>query len=147
MDWIEVVPAKTNIAVDPIEVSQWVEVSSARKDLSIQPGEISEWVEVSPARKDLSIQPGEISEWTEVKPVRQTLVVNPKGVPVCTPGEIKCVGYDLYTCSAEGQWQLTEKNSERCGYTPPPPPEEKFPWEYIAIAGGVILLVIAVVKK
>jgi len=108
--------------------------------LSIQPGEISEWTEVEAARVDMTVQPGEVSEWTEVKPARQTLVVNPKGVPVCTPGATKCVDYDLYTCSVEGQWQLTEKNSEQCGYIP-------FPWEYIAIAGGAVLLVIAVVKE
>lgn len=36
--------------------------------------------------------------------------------PECTPGETKCVGYDLYTCNALREWELTEKNVEKCGY-------------------------------
>jgi hypothetical protein len=144
MAWAEIESARTDIAVQPSEVSQWIAVGSA-VNLSIEPAEISNWMEIESARKNLSIEPGEVSDWTEIIPARTMLVVNPKGVPVCTLGETKCVGYDLYTCSVEGQWQLTKKNSEQCGYTPPP--EERFPWEYIAITGGAILLIIAVTKK
>jgi len=39
--------------------------------------------------------------------------------PECTPGRKKCVGDDLYTCSGEGRWVLTERNSPFC-VTPPP---------------------------
>lgn len=141
MAWTEVAPAKTDIAVQPSEVSQWMEIEPA-VNLSIEPGEISDWMEIESARKNLSIEPGEVSDWAEIVLARTTLVVNPEGVPVCTPDETKCVGYDLYTCSPEGQWQLTKENSEQCGYIPPP--DERFPWEYIALAGGAVLLVIAI---
>lgn len=40
---------------------------------------------------------------------------------VCTPGETKCVGYDLYTCGGDERWHLTERNSVECDYVPPPP--------------------------
>ena len=40
--------------------------------------------------------------------------------PECTPGAEKCVGSDLYSCSAEGRWVLAEKNAPQCA---PPPPE------------------------
>jgi hypothetical protein len=122
----------------------WAEIASARTDIAVQPSEVSRWIAVGSA-VNLSIEPGEVSDWAEIVSARTMLVVNPEGVPVCTPGETKCVGYDLHTCSSEGQWQLTKKNSEQCRYTPPP--EKRFPWEYIAIAGGAILLIIAVTKK
>jgi len=44
---------------------------------------------------------------------------------VCTPGETKCVGYDLYTCGSDEKWHLTARNSAVCGYVPPPPPPGK----------------------
>lgn len=37
---------------------------------------------------------------------------------VCTPGETKCVGFNLYQCSARSQWELVEANSTTCGWTP-----------------------------
>jgi len=37
---------------------------------------------------------------------------------VCTPGEPKCEGYDLYQCSPEHKWVLVEANSPTCGWTP-----------------------------
>lgn len=37
----------------------------------------------------------------------------------CAPGETKCDGYNLYTCSAERKWQLTEESSPTCGWQPP----------------------------
>jgi hypothetical protein len=38
------------------------------------------------------------------------------GPPPCTPGTKTCDGYNLYTCNAEGNWELTETNSPQCGY-------------------------------
>jgi hypothetical protein len=32
----------------------------------------------------------------------------------CTAGATKCVGNDLYTCNGQGQWELTESNSDQC---------------------------------
>jgi len=43
----------------------------------------------------------------------------PPPPPECTPGRKKCVGDDLYTCSAQGRWVLTERDSPFC-VTPPP---------------------------
>ncbi|GAI16643.1 unnamed protein product, partial [marine sediment metagenome] len=48
---------------------------------------------------------------------------------VCTPGETKCVGFDLYECSevcapdgpCTNQWMLVEANSPTCGWTPGEP--------------------------
>lgn len=81
---------------------------------------------------------------------RQQIFHTPGAPPICTPGDTKCDGYDLYTCSLIGQWELTKHNSTECGYTPPTPPEKKpFPWSWIAIGGGIIILitVVAVSQK
>ena len=53
--------------------------------------------------------------------------------PLCTPGETKCVGYDLYTCSGEYTWELTEHNSSKCGY------EKPFPWLWVGIGGAALI--------
>lgn len=37
----------------------------------------------------------------------------------CTPGATKCEGYNLYTCSVEEKWELTEESSPQCGWQPP----------------------------
>ncbi|HUS04453.1 MAG TPA: carboxypeptidase-like regulatory domain-containing protein [Dehalococcoidia bacterium] len=37
-----------------------------------------------------------------------------KAAKVCTPGETKCVGFDLYECSPECKWVLVEANSPAC---------------------------------
>ena len=55
---------------------------------------------------------------------------------VCTPGETKCVGLDLYECipktgDAGGRWALMEANSPTCGWLPPgvgPEPQPP-PWD------------------
>lgn len=50
--------------------------------------------------------------------------------PVCTPGNTKCVGYNLYRCNVEGTgWDLVKENATECGYSPPVthPPEEPEP--------------------
>ena len=52
---------------------------------------------------------GGIALWKRVKPPPT----------VCTPGETKCVGTDLYTCNLSGQWEPTETDSPYC-ITPPP---------------------------
>ena len=38
--------------------------------------------------------------------------------PICTPGETKCVGFDLYECSPECKWAIVEANSPTCGWVP-----------------------------
>lgn len=38
----------------------------------------------------------------------------PTVVPVCTPGDNKCIGGDLYACSAQGQWEVSMENSPSC---------------------------------
>jgi len=49
-----------------------------------------------------------------------------EGVIPCKPGDTKCKDYDLYTCSVEGKWVLTEEdNIEICHYPEPPPTEWK----------------------
>lgn len=37
----------------------------------------------------------------------------------CTPGDSKCVGYDLYECSSQSMWYLYQADSPTCGYIPP----------------------------
>lgn len=80
----------------------------------------------------------ETDRWS---PTPLAIIVGP--IPECTPGETKCVGYDLYTCSAAKAWGLTKKNVEQCGYVPGVPGE--IPWEWlaiggVAIAGGIMIL-------
>ena len=43
------------------------------------------------------------------------------GIPpaVCTEGDTRCLGYDLYVCK-NSQWVVKEYNSAECGYTPEP---------------------------
>ena len=36
----------------------------------------------------------------------------------CTPGETKCIGYDLLECSSDGTWVVLEANSPTCGWEP-----------------------------
>jgi len=36
--------------------------------------------------------------------------------PECTPGEWKCVRYDLYVCSAEGKWVFSKRDAPQCQY-------------------------------
>jgi len=45
----------------------------------------------------------------------------PDGVPpaVCTEGQERCEGFDLYVCQ-NNQWKVKEYNSPECGYTPEP---------------------------
>jgi len=84
-------------------------------------------------------------------PTPLAVIVGP--VPECTPGETKCVGYDLYTCNAAKAWELTEKNAGQCGYIvctiDADCPEgyvckdgkcvkKAFPWEWLAIGGAVV---------
>ena len=38
--------------------------------------------------------------------------------PECSEGQTICKGYDYYVC-VNGRWQLTEKNSSKCGYKAP----------------------------
>lgn len=48
----------------------------------------------------------------------EALIVAP---PVCTIGETKCEGYNLYECqpvNGATQWVLIEENSLQCGYVP-----------------------------
>ena len=46
------------------------------------------------------------------------LLVKPASAQDCEDGNVKCEGHDLYTC-IDGEWSLTEVNSESCGYVPP----------------------------
>lgn len=44
--------------------------------------------------------------------------------PVCTIGETKCEGFNLYRCQLVGvnpDWVFVESNSQVCGYVPPAP--------------------------
>jgi len=45
----------------------------------------------------------------------------PDGIPpaVCTEGQERCEGFDLYVCK-NSQWIVKEYNSPECGYTPEP---------------------------
>jgi len=46
-------------------------------------------------------------------------------VIICTPGDISCVGFDKYKCNIDGTaWNLIERNSTYCGYTPGIAPNE-----------------------
>jgi len=86
-----------------------------------------------------TIEPGLVGGW--IKADSQTKLVNPPGIPVCTPGETKCVGYDLYTCSLESTWVLTKKNATECGYAP----EKKFPWLEVGVGSGIVAAFIAII--
>lgn len=59
------------------------------------------------------------ADWLVVAAFQKEEAPPPPPPPECTPGRKKCVGDDLYTCSAQGRWVLTEKDSPFC-VTPPP---------------------------
>ena len=68
-------------------------------------------------------------------------VFNQTQPQICQEGDEKCVGVDLYRC-IDGGWVLVEKNSEKCGWTPPP---SEVSWSTllpIAILGaaGVVII-------
>jgi len=52
--------------------------------------------------------------------IKKLVEAAPPEVPpeVCTPGEAKCEGFDLYECSGEGKWVRVEENSPSCGWVP-----------------------------
>ena len=124
---------------------RWVEAD--RAVAIAEPGLAVEWVKAD--SQLATIEPGvAVDEW--IKADSRMAVVNPSGVPVCTPGETKCVGYDLYTCSLAGQWKLTKHNATECGYVPEEEEEKPFPWLWVGIGSGIVALIgaiAAVVKK
>lgn len=90
-------------------------------------------------KKEHLIDVGLVVGWVHVD--TKTASVSPPGVVVCIPGDTNCIGFDLYTCNLAGRWELTKRNSPKCGYVP----EEKFPWLWVGVGGAVIATVIAVV--
>lgn len=56
---------------------------------------------------------------------------------VCTEGDTKCIGSDLYEC-INGQWQIVEEASPEC--------IGPWPWwaPYVAIAGAVVVGIAAI---
>ena len=74
-----------------------------------------------------SIQITMDADWWVVAAFRKAAAPPPP--TECTPGTIKCEGYDLYECTSKGEWMLVMKNSLQCGFVPP----EKPP-----VPGGVI---------
>ncbi len=124
-------------------VEDWIKADS--QFATVQPGAVG-WIKVD--SQFATIQPGLVG-W--IKADSKTAVVNPTGVPVCVPGETKCVDYDLYTCSLASQWKLTERNAVKCGYVPEEKPPKAFPWLWIgagvAAASLVGLVVVGEEKK
>lgn len=95
---------------------------------------------------DVTIVPSgvEVGGWNVLKTIDVTIY--PEGEPpTCTPGETKCIGYDLYTCSPSGEWKLTEKYSAECYYEPPNGDGDGIPLEWLGIgalaAGAAALLI------
>lgn len=104
-----------------------------------------------------------------LRTVERKALFTTTGAPTCTPGTTKCVGYDLYTCSAGRNWELTEHNAAECGYVPPTcaidadcplgykcvngkcvkiTPTKKFPWEWVVAGGlGLAALILLASKK
>jgi len=117
-------PDYTTMVILPLGVG-WVRVD--REIASVSPVLVVEdWIKAD--SQFATVQPGAVG-W--IKADSKTVVVNPSGVPVCVPGETKCVDYDLYTCSLVGQWKLTEHNAVKCGYVPPEEEKKPFPWLWI----------------
>ena len=112
-------------------------VKAGTEIATAEPGGISAaWVKADSAIA--TIEPGLVGGW--IKADSQTKLVNPSGVPVCTPGTTKCVGYDLYTCSLAGQWALTKHNATECSYVPSEV-KKPFPWFWVSVGGGITALV------
>lgn len=122
----------------------WLEAD--RAIATAEPGIAEAWVKAD--SRFATIEPSvAVNGWIEAD--SRTAVVNPSGVPVCTPGEIKCVGYDLYTCSLASQWELTKHNATECDYVPEEE-EKPFPWLWVGIGSGIAALIgiiASVVKK
>lgn len=81
-------------------------------------------------------------DWQELD--SKDLVITREGVPPppCSPGEMKCVGSDLYGC-IDGEWALVQENAPECVL----PPEKKFPWVAAALIGGGAAIAIAAATK
>lgn len=62
--------------------------------------------------------------------------------PLCTPGETKCIGPDLYECSPAKEWVMIEENAPECVEV-----EKKFPWLPVALIGGGAIAVAAAAAK
>ena len=114
------------------------------EDAVISPALVEEdWIKAD--TQFATVQPGLVG-W--IKADSKIAVVNPSGVPVCVPGETKCEGYDLYTCSLAGQWKLTERNATACGYVPPEEEKKPFPWLWVGVGvAGASLVGLVVAEK
>lgn len=80
---------------------------------------------------------GELDHWSgKLCTVKEGVVPPP---PTCTPGETKCIGFDLYECNPSGdEWVLIEENSPQCAAE-----EEGFPW--LILVGGLGLAAVALI--
>lgn len=106
--------------------------------VTLRPGLVGAWV-LADSRL-VSIEPSLAGGW--ILAASKTVMVHPSGIMVCDPGDTKCVGYDLYTCSLEGKWEFTKHNATECGYVPEE--EKPFPWLPVGIgliALGALLLI------
>lgn len=93
-------------------------------------------------KKEHFIDVGLVVGWVHAD--TKTASVSPSGIMVCDPGETKCVGYDLYTCSVEGRWEFTKHNATECGYVPE---EKPFPWKWAGIALAALGAILLIPKK
>lgn len=91
----------------------------------------------------LSITPSGVGGWVELGTL-VNLYIKSGGVgpPVCTPGETKCIGPDLYECSPDNEWVLIEENSAQCAVE-----EGEFPWLWVAGGLGALALIMAAMPK
>ena len=122
-------------------VDGWKLLDTLHVSLAPREEEVAGWKLLDTKTITLVPSEEEIGGWELLDTLEITLTP-PGAPPACTPGATKCVGYDFYTCNAEGQWELTEHNSSECGYAPPE--EGKFPWMWAAAGGlglaGLVLL-------
>jgi len=68
-----------------------------------------------------SIQITMTADWWVVAAFRKEVAPPPEPPPEppppeCTPGDWKCVRYDLYVCSAEGKWVRKQRDAPQCQY-------------------------------
>lgn len=116
----------------------WIYADS--KIIATEPALVGEWIFAD--SRLASVEPGLLEGW--IYAAAKIVAVMPSGIIVCAPGETKCVGYDLYTCSLEGRWEFTKHDATECGYVPE---EKPFPWKWAGIALAALGAILLIPKK
>jgi MYXO-CTERM domain-containing protein len=140
VDWISL-GSLTSLSIEGEAV--WVDLGLLT-GLYITPSEVGGWVDLGEVT-GLHITSSEVGGWVDLGVLTNLSIKSGGGVtpPVCTPGETKCIGPDLYECSPDSEWVLIEENSTQCAVEE----EGAFPWLWVAGGLGALALIAAAMPE